>query len=298
LLRESRAFSDVKVVECNDYGDLQSAITSYLSACGLGATDLQASCLAVPGTVDGDFVKIVNNNWSFRLSTLEAFFGREPLVINDFTAQAMALDSVQEKELHYLGRPRANGKGTRVVLGPGTGLGVASILPSGEILPSEGGHISFAATTEHQLALKQQLMQRFAWVSAEDCLSGKGLENLYQANAVLQGQRTQLTAAEIAARANEGDALALLAVADFLDILAATAGDMALAFWSEGGVYLSGGVLQKLKNFIDPDRFRQFFENKGPVADFCRRVPVAIVAADYPGLKGCAHALQAFPTSN
>jgi glucokinase len=81
-------------------------------------------------------------------------------------------------------------------------------------------------------------------------------------------------------------------VQDFFDALAAFAGDMALLAWSTGGVYLSGGVMQRLSGFLDTERFRNRFEDKGRFSGFCQTVPLAWITHEHPGLLGCAAFLQ------
>jgi glucokinase len=282
------ALQQVRVYRCADYATPEDAIRAYLKQSGVA--QVAAMCLAIAGPVSEDLIKLTNSHWRFRRAALEEALGFPVKVINDFTAQALCLDHLAADELRWLGVPRPAGGQTRAVLGPGTGLGVAALLPDGAVLASEGGHIAFAPTDPHQLQLLQTLWQRHPRISVERLLSGPGLENLYWANARLQGEEKNLTAEEISAA--ETDPLCRRAVGDFLDMLAAVAGDLALLFWSADGVYLSGGVLPRLRKFLDPQRFRQRFEDKGRFRDFCATVPIALVEAEHPGLLGCLAAMK------
>lgn len=288
----------VQVLACADHPRLEDALSTYMA--GFGIETLGEVCLAVAGPVDQDLVDLPNNHWSFSRRRLEETLGAPLTVINDFTAQALSVDVLGPEQLTWFGTPRPEACGIRGVVGPGTGLGVAIQMPSGEILPSEGGHVGFAPTDEHQMALLRTLQTRFRRVSVERILSGPGLENLYWANRNLAhgtaprqeaegaGHRT---AREVRLLAEEGDPVALRSVEDFFDILATFTGDLALMAWATGGIFLSGGVLARLMPLFDPERFRARFEDKGRFTRFCETVSIAWIRAEHPGLLGCSAAL-------
>ena len=280
----------VQIFPCADFPRLEDAIRRYLQNTAGG--DVTRICLAIAGPVDGDWVDVVNNHWQFSRAGLEASLGISLTVINDFTAQALCLDLLEDDELVWLGEARPSGGQIRAVLGPGSGLGVAALLPGGEIVPSEGGHVAFAPTDHHQLELLQMLWRRYGRVSVERILSGQGLENLYWANSRLQDRENELPDREITARAKAGDSLCRKTIEDFLDIFSSVAGDFALQFWAAGGVYLTGGVLARIWEFSDPERFRHRFEDKGRYRDYCASFPLALVNAEQPGLRGCIAALK------
>lgn len=281
---------------CAQYPHFEDAVKRYLSwGRSLGHfAQVDQLCLAVAGPVGQDWIDLPNNHWAFSVSQLEASLGVPVTVINDFSAQALSIAALPETDLHWLGaaRPAADERGVIAVLGPGTGLGVAALTHSGEILPSEGGHVGFAPTDAHQSALLAQLWQRYERVSVERVLSGMGLSNLYWANARLQGQERELIAPEVTAGARAGDALCRLAIEDFCHILGAVAGDAALMLGAYDGVYLSGGILPQMLDLVDTESVRQAFDNKGRFRSLCASIPLAIVTAADPGLVGCAQALR------
>ncbi len=293
-LGPSGAPTRVEVLTCADYPRVEDALAAYRSKHEIRA--LLEVCLAVAGPVDQDRVDLPNSHWEFSRRELEAHLGVPLLVINDFAAQALSLDLLSPEELIWLGSPRPGVCGARGVLGPGTGLGVAVRTDGGEVIPSEGGHVGFAPASDHELDLLRILRGRFPRVSFERLLSGPGLENLHWANRILElgagrAGETGPSAPEIATLADQGDAVALRSVTDFFAILATFAGDVALMAWTEGGIYLSGGVTRRLVRFLDVERFRDRFEDKGRFAHFCERVPVAWIGVEHPGLLGCAAAL-------
>jgi len=291
----SRDLHGIEVFKCAEFPSLQGAVEAYLREKGIH--NLAEVCIAVAGPVDKDLVDLPNNHWIFSKAQLEQALGAPLTVVNDFTAQALAIDLLREEELHWLGAPRPEAAGIRTIIGPGTGLGVAVQMPSGEIIPSEAGHVGFAAASEHEIDLLRTLFSRYRRVSIERLASGPGLENIYWANRRLtladpEADKVRHQPAEIAAMANEGDALAQKSIEDFFDILASFAGDMALATWATGGIYISGGVVRKLERFFDEERFRARFEDKGRFTRFCEEVAVGWIRAEQPGLLGCSAAIR------
>ncbi|MGK0500873.1 MAG: glucokinase, partial [Oceanicoccus sp.] len=286
---DSNTLLAIEVFPCADFPFLIDAVRAYMAKQQLES--VEKICLAIAGPVGNDHIDIVNNHWAFSCSELQQALGLPVTIINDFTAQVLSTASFTEAELQWVGKPRPLGQQVTAVVGPGTGLGVSAMLPSGDILPSEGGHVAFAATNEHEAKLLNMLWQRYPRVSVERVLSGMGLANLYWANCMIDGYDRELSAPEVTAGAKAGDVYCLQAVKDFCDILASVAGDIGLMVGSAGGVYISGGILPRLLDFVDLAKFRQRFDDKGRFSDMCSAMPVAIVLAEYPGLKGCIQAL-------
>lgn len=284
----------IEIMTCADFPRMEDAIGAYVQRHGVEY--LTEVCLAVAGPVDQDPVELPNNHWTFSRQEMERHLGAPLTLINDFTAQALSIDRLGPEDVRWIGLPRPHEGGCRVVVGPGTGLGVALHVPGGEVMSSEGGHVGFAPTSEHEIELLRALMTRFRRISMERFLSGPGLENLYWANWHIERGHvdtgwSRISAREISELASRGDAIAVRTIEDFFDILATFAGDLALTAWATGGVYLSGGVLRKLVTLWDFQRFRARFEDKGRFTRVCETVPIAWIRFDHPGLLGCAAAL-------
>src|SRR5690606_24729772 len=158
----------------------------------LGGRKVRDAVLAVATPVDSDWIDLTNAPWAFSVQALREALGVERLaVINDFTAQALAVPRLRPEERVLLrpGQPRQGG--AIAVIGPGTGLGVAGLLPIGDIwypIPSEGGHVSFAPHDERDAAVLARLRARFGHVSNERILSGPGLINLATTLAAIDGE--------------------------------------------------------------------------------------------------------------
>ncbi|MEH6592394.1 MAG: glucokinase [Halioglobus sp.] len=286
----SKELHGIEVFPCAGFTFLIDAIRAYMERGHVGWVD--NICLAVAGPVESDWIDLPNNHWAFSQRELEESLQVTLTIINDFSAQVLSIEALSDSELQWLGTPRPRGGGVKAIMGPGTGLGVSAMLPSGEILPSEAGHVAFAPVNKHEADLLEVLWQRYPRVSVERVLSGMGLANLYWANCSLDGQERELPAPEVTAGAQAGDVHCIQAVADFCAILASVAGDVALMMGAADGVYLSGGILPRILNLLDEDVFLQRFQDKGRFNAFNAVVPLAIVRAEHPGLLGCARALD------
>ncbi|UTW45484.1 glucokinase [bacterium SCSIO 12696] len=280
----------VEVLATSDYAGPERAIAAYLEKAELKS--VSAICFAIACPVKGETIYMPNNHWKFTRAHLEKSLGVPLLLINDFRAQALCLRDFSEGGIQWLGGMRPSTDRMKVIIGPGTGLGVAMITPDGAVLSSEGGHMGFSPSSDHQMALLSVLRRKYHRISLERVISGQGLENLYWANSVLSGEEVNLRAHEVTELAHEGDTLALKTIDDFFEIFAVACGDMALAFGAEGGVYLAGGVMEKLACFVSEESFRFHFEDKGRLADYCAAIPVGVVTLKNPGLLGCYAALR------
>jgi glucokinase len=287
---DNEELQGVEIFPCADFPFFVDAIRTYLER-GHGEK-VDKICLAVAGPVESDLIDLPNNHWSFSRSELQTSLGVSVTIINDFSAQVLCIDGLSESELHWIGSARPNGGQVKAVVGPGTGLGVSAMLATGEILPSEAGHIGFAPIDDHEADLLKVLWQRYERVSVERVLSGMGLANLYWANCRLDGHERELPAPDVSAGAHAREEYCLRAVADFCTILASVAGDVALMMGALDGVYLSGGILPRILDLLDEELFRQRFDNKGRFTEICSEIPLAIVLAEHPGLRGCVEALR------
>jgi glucokinase len=184
------------------------------------------------------------------------------------------------------------------VLGPGTGLGVSGLIPTGEHwipLQGEGGHATLSVMNERELAVLQQLQQRFSHVSAERVISGPGLVTLYDALCGVEGIIPEvLTPPEITKRAQEGTCrVCFETVSMFCALLGTMAGNLVLTLGALGGAYIGGGIAPELGPMFTSSRFRDRFEDKGRFTDYVARVPTFLIRAELPAFVGLASAFTA-----
>ena len=219
-------------------------------------------------------------------------------MLNDFEALALSLPCLAGAELHQIGGVAPENHATKVVLGPGTGLGIAGLVWSGErwiAVPGEGGHTSLGAHDERELALLGGLRKGRSHLSTERALSGPGLADLYQVIAASHGESpAELQPNDVLVRALSGeDGIAVEALDVFITWLGRFAGDVALLFGARGGVYLGGGIAPKILPALSSGPFRASFEQKGRMTAYLAPIPVYVIRADFATLKGAAAALSA-----
>lgn len=288
--------TQVRLLKCNDYPNLDDAIRAYYQDIGADPKRVIAATIAVAGPVTGDHFSMTNNNWRFSQSEIRKALGYELFsLINDFTAIAWAIPGLREDEYATIGAATHSDESAPVgIIGPGSGLGVGGFLRGGNggIVPlqSEGGHSAFAPNDETELKILQILMRRYGRVSNERLLSGPGLVNIYQAFCEIREQPAHsLTAADITAAAlDRSDEICRETLRRFCSVLGALAGDLALMLCAKGGVYIGGGIVPRFIHFLSDSEFRQSFEMKGRFRDYNAAIPTRVILAEFPGLLGAA----------
>jgi glucokinase len=275
----------------DDYAGFDALLGAFLGE--LRATHRDAvthACLAVAGPVRADEASLTNRvGWRFEAATLAGRhgFGRVSLV-NDFAAVAAALPGLRPEETVCLQAGSPDSGGTRLALGPGTGLGVAA-LAGGQVIASEGGHLAFAPWDEETLGLWRFLGGGTRRVIQEQVVSGRGITACWR---YLLGQETGrdepgVTPAEVSSRAMEdGEPLARRALALFARCYGAIAGDLALAFLARGGVYLAGGITPRVLPALQEGGFLTAFNAKAEHSTLAATLPVHAVLATDLGLRG------------
>ncbi|EKF16852.1 glucokinase [Nitratireductor pacificus] len=280
------------VVQTADHATIDEAIQSSI----LDRTSIQprSVVLAVAGPVDGDEIDLTNCDWVVRPRRMMESMGfSDIIVINDFEAQALAVVALDEEHLEMVCPGTSEATGSRVVLGPGTGLGMAGLVHAQHTwfpVPGEGGHVDLGPRTARDLEVFPHLETIEGRISAEQILCGRGLVNLYRAIAAADGRDpVHATPAEVTGAGLAGkDAVAVEALDLFVTYLGRLAGDMALVFMSRGGVYLTGGIAQKIVPTLKNGKFRAAFEDKAPHSDLLRATPAYVITHPMAAVMGLA----------
>ncbi len=290
----------LKVVDCRRFGGFDAALRHWLEE--LDQPRPQKACIAAAGplekTESGSRVYMTNLGWTITTESLQQEFDFPRLeLINDFAALAMSLPRLTEDDYQILrAKPRAT-DGAMVVLGPGTGLGVAGLgVDNGRyhVLAGEGGHANLGVSSERELQLLQLLMREQCPVFNEWVLSGSGLVNLYRAVCELNGREPEdLTPPDVSARGLDNtDPMCRETLLDFLNFLGSAAGDAALYLGARGGVFLGGGILPRIAELLPESDFERRFLNKGKVEKWMETVPLYALNAGYQALIGAAAHLE------
>jgi len=259
---------------------------------------VRAACLGVAGPVEGHFpaqgAHLTNLAARVDAAALAKACGLARLrLINDLEACALGLDALAADQVRTLQEGEPERGGRRVVLAPGTGLGAALAwreAGAARVAATEAGHMAFAPLDDEQLALWQELRARFGRVTYERVLSGPGLVTLARFVHARSGKAGAPPGepSAVQAAAHAGDAVAREAVALFVRICAALAGDLALAWLPRGGVYIAGGIAPRLAREFSTPEFREVFNHKPPLGALLERIPVSLVLNPDCGLLGAA----------
>lgn len=255
------------------------------------------AALAVATVVGEDRIALTNSPWAFSVRALQRDLALDELrILNDFEALALALPHLGAAQLRAHGALPSQ-RLPRAVIGPGTGLGVAGVVPYGShwiALPAEGGHVTLAPADDFESALLAAARQQWPHVSAERLLSGIGLPTLHAAVAAVAGAPApQLAAEAIVTHGVAGsDALCRRTLEVFCSLLGGFAGNAALTLGARGGVYIAGGIVPRMADLFFASRFRERFEAKGRLQGYLAAIPTALVIDTLAALTGAAAALQ------
>lgn len=281
-----------------DFSEFAGVLARFLADCrsAAGEIRIERACLGVAGPVAGARVRMTNLAWNIEADAVSVRLGGARVVLlNDFEAAAHGIDALAPEDLLTMQKGAPRPEGAQVVIGAGTGLGVAYRIWTGDrhqILAGEGGHTGFAPADEQQSALLRALLPKFGRVSAEHVVSGAGLARIHAFLGQMSGAAGSAAMedpAEISRRAlTTGDPLAARSLDLFIACYGAVAGDHALAVCAHGGVYVVGGIAAKILPRLAAGGFIAAFNAKGSHSALARAFPVHVVTTDRLGLLGAA----------
>jgi glucokinase len=280
-----------------DHPDFQAAVTAYLAGLPPAlAASIEHAAVAIANPVEGDEVRMTNYHWHFSSEDMRQRLGFLTLVVvNDFTALAMALPRLTTAQRRQVGGGVARERSVVGVLGAGSGLGVSGLIPVGGAsslgyvaLGTEGGHSSFAPRDEREIAILRHGLTRYTHVSFERLLSGPGLEMIHEALRATAGLPARpLAAPDITREAMDGgDAICIEALQAFCAVLGTAAANLAVTLGAFGGIYIGGGIVPRLGDHFDRSPFRARFEDKGRFSDYLKGIPTYVVTAEHATFLG------------
>jgi glucokinase len=297
-LAGSEGVTSQRVYSSRDSGSGLELVARYLAE--VEVLRPAAFCIALAGPIQGRSANLTNTDIGFSETQLEARFGAPARLINDFAAIACAVPVLEASGLAGVGRDAdigpldPGGPGIKAVIGPGTGLGMAMLLPDADgwlVMPSQGGHCDLAATDPLEAEVLAILRRERDQVPWEACLSGPGLVALYRAVCDVWGCQPDRTKPEdVSAGVVAGDPVCHQTLEMFWGMLGCAAGNLALMSCARGGVLIGGGIVPKLLDLLDPGHFRRRFEQRGALQSFAHGVPTAVIVDPDVGLKGAARA--------
>jgi glucokinase len=288
----------IETYQCAKFDNLVDVLSLYITQKKLNGLSINA-CLAIACPVDDDMICMTNLPWKFSQEKLKSQLHLNNLkFINDYTAIAMAISLLSDEQKVKIGGGEAVFNKPISVCGPGTGLGVANLVPVSNLgthqwhcVSGEGGHADFAPVGEQEISILCYLNTIKKRVSYEQLLSGYGLEQIYQAlvNEVDEKLKSHLSAQEISQNGLENICpICHQALLVFCQILGSFAGNLALIMNSQGGVYIAGGIVPRFIDFLKVSKFRERFETKGRLSHITLQTPTYVITEEQPGLLGAA----------
>lgn len=291
---------EVRTYPSQEFSSFESILKEFLG----GRRDVELACVGVAGPVRAGQSRLTNLSWRVEEDTIRRACGaRRGFLINDLQATAFSVPFLAPDRLAVLQDGNADPEGTVAVAAAGTGLGVGFLVPSSRgYLPfaSEGGHVDFAPRNEREARLSAYLRERHGRVSAERVVSGPGLHSVYTflreveriperpgIDALLSRDDPPrvIVSEGIAGRSDAcREALRLFAAS-----YGAVAGNLALMFFSTGGVVLGGGIAPAILPVLSGEGFLDAFRAKGRFREFLSEVRVTVILDDRAALLGAAH---------
>ncbi|RYF05438.1 MAG: glucokinase, partial [Oxalobacteraceae bacterium] len=293
-------YRSVRVLKCDDFAGIVPLLRFYLQE--HADTRLHHAALALANPVSGDYVRMTNRPWEFSTDAVRRELGLTTLlIVNDFTALAMAIPGLKADDLMQVGSGKPAPNAVIGVLGPGTGLGVSGVIPTLDgfvTLGSEGGHVNFAPADEREFAVLQLAWREWKHVSNERLISGPGMEIVYRALAHRNGAqfphqaRTRDSAAIITGALEEKDALCIETLECFCGMLGSAAANLAVTLGAFGGIFIGGGIVPRLKEWFKTSPFRTRFESKGRFTDYIADIPTFVISTPHVAFDGVATILS------
>ena len=252
---------------------------------------LRQAALAVAGPKLGETIRPTNSDWVCDRSEIAQWLkiARDAVtILNDFSAVAWALNCLTSDDITVLQAGKKSPEHPMLVMGPGTGLGMAALVPHGRswiAVAAEAGMTRYAPANHEEQSLVAHVARKHIFVTAENLISGPGLVNIYHA---LNPSRemTACEPAQVLQAARDGQTQAQDALKNFAAIFGSFASCAALHYLALGGIYLTGGVLQKIGPDFHVDRFLQRFNTNPLVSAVLQQIPVVRVKAEIPAFVG------------
>lgn len=278
FLMQGQNISQIVNYQVSDFKTVFDAIDNYYFQTKNDKTS--RLIMAVPGVTNGETLSFLNNPWTFSKTELwEKLNLSELKILNDFEGQVIAIPLLAKTDLYQIGAGIEQSGFPKGVLGAGTGLGFAYLIPEKKTwrpIGTEGGHVTISVQSGLEWQVFKILQKKYTHVSAERVISGQGIVNIYQAlNKIYGKQEQNITPTEIMENACQKEDVSMQSIEMMFAWMGSVAGNMALALNALGGIYITGGIIQQkgVLDLLQNSEFRKRFENKGRRADYMRQIP-------------------------
>lgn len=286
----------VRPYEAARHATISAALMAFKDESGL--TSLPRRCvLAVAGIPRGDTISVTSSRWFISKTGLTAILQRPPLVLNDFAAKVWAVSASGPDHIEPAGEAApSSGPGTFMVVGMGSGLGVAAFIRDEKdqitIIPTEAGHSELVDHSPEMAPIIDIVRKQNRFCSAESLLSSNGLAAIYNALPGRQSEDRLAAAEEIMEAASNGDEQAARACLLYARALWRFAGNLTLIYGAWDGLFFTGRIVKALRATLSNPDVRQSFVITGPYANMLRAVPAGYLLIDHSTMRGAAEAIR------
>ena len=260
---------------CNDYLNRHKLVNKVNKA-----------VIGVAAPIIDDEVSFVNANISFSIQGLKKQLFKEGLIVmNDLALQAHAIKNLKKSELSFIGLDKLEAKGPKLLISPGTGLGLAGITDQ-EIISTEAGHLNIPQKETRQDLKK--IIDTFVSTNKrvptyEDFLSGKGIRYFYEV--LSEGKGANLSSEKILDNKNMNKTCTKTKEL-LIYLLGSYSRYVALVWGSTGGIYLAGSIVNSLITKDIHQTFREVFEDSETMQHLLKAIPLVLVTINDIGFRG------------
>ena len=275
----------------DEFPDFYSVLQGYLQAVNV---QVKGACFALAGPVANNAVTLTNRAWTIEGSRLQREFALDrAILVNDFVGMARAVPEVDPAKLQPIYRGEGMKGAPKIVAGPGTGFGVATLVPRPNdqwlVFNGEGGHMAFAPRSKWEIELVRVLLRDHGYVSNELVAAGVGLNALIKATCEVMGQPFEpLAPHEVQMRAEKGDKFCERIMSVRANTVMSAVGSLVLANGARDGVVLAGGVTEHLVPYFDTEAARAHFYDRGIQTGYMEHCPVSLLREEEAPLIGAA----------
>ena len=288
-----------------DFSGIEALIPNFLSG---RKVDLSFCVFGVPGPVYNGRAQITNLPWVLDEKKIQRDLNLTTVrLVNDLEATAYALPELKSKDIFTLSAGKKESKGNKAIIAPGSGLGESFLIWDGvtyNSFASEGGHGDFAPNSKIECDLFAYLQKKYGHVSYERVCSGQGIYNIYRFFKDQKYEKEPIWLTKefesagkdpvpviIKTALNTGKQcrICVKTITLFAAILGAEAGNLGLRMLTRGGVYLGGGLPERVLSFLKEKAFLQAFYHKGRMSSLIKEIPLHVITTPKAGLIGAAH---------
>ena len=280
---DGKDYLNSEIYKVAEFSSLYELCSNYINNLSEKVAITKA-IIGVAAPVTDDSISFVNIDLSFSQRKIkELLFPDGLVVLNDMALQAHSLIEPFSGEIINVGSCGSPGGGSKILIIPGTGLGLAGIV-NGSVVSSEAGHVEIPSILNNKDINK--IIDKFKKENSrsptfEDLLSGKGINFIYRN---LSGNNYFNTSDGDIFISN--DKFAVVTIKLFINLFAVYLRYMTLEWNATGGVYISGNIVNSMMTRLDQVKFREIFEDSNTMKEFLIASPIYYIKDKDLGFKG------------